>query len=366
MITFIPKPGTVIQMESFTEKGKWYTLNTVKATCVCRSFEQANTCKHLQSLGLHAWKPFVPSAYPIFSQALCAVEKSIRLRRISEATYWITYIERSFTESEHRFQLAKRLLQSTAEDNLSIPVMEKCVDNFTKLMDRKKTDVMHLIAEALRICKLPNWWDPAWSGPGYVRDALRAYRWALKSKKTVSVSTLKERMHDALEEENRWEALTLNFQLQQIWPLPDYAEWVFQLAGGRQHSIASRIAEVHLLRKYEIQYGAFLNQAIWHLAGGSKPTGYGEMQKPYDTIEPVTRGEALAFLEHATEAWETPHLIPMWACDGVTCAGNDVRFMYEWPQMLACCRAFQQYQRLDPDDAWLPSFQDYDDLNVQV
>ena len=70
--------------------------------------------------------------------------------------YWLLYLD-TFKESRYRFRTARRLLLGSAEDGHSIAVMEKVVDNF-RLISKPQTELHYLVAEAVRICKVPNWW----------------------------------------------------------------------------------------------------------------------------------------------------------------------------------------------------------------
>jgi len=70
-------------------------------------------------------------------------------------------------------------------------------------------------------------------------------------------------------------------------------------------------------------------------------------------------------LERAKEEWETPRPIPGWCCDGIHCAGNDVRFAGLWHLMYAACKAFDHYGRVDPEDTWMPCFNCYDGLIIR-
>ena len=84
-----------------------------------------------------------------------------------------------------------------------------------------------------------------------------------------------------------------------------------------------------------------------------------------DSIELVSESEVIALIDQAREKWKAPKPIPGWCCDGIHCAGSDVRFMGMWPQMFAVCQAFEHYGRIDPSDLWLSEFQCYDGLMIQ-
>ena len=135
------------------------------------------------------------------------------------------------------------------------------------------------------------------------------------------------------------------------------AEFVLQLAKKYHSSLAERLAEIHLQARSALSSdNNFLCQAVWIMAGGRSPV--------VDVLEPVAETEVVGLLEQAKRRWTAPEPIPGWCCDGVHSAGNDVRFMGTLPTMMAACKAYQHYERVDPEDEWLPKFQCYDGLVI--
>jgi hypothetical protein len=49
--------------------------------------------------------------------------------------------------------------------------MEKVAANFWRL-NKLQSTIVELVAEAARICKLPNWWHPDSGGPDYIYHSL--------------------------------------------------------------------------------------------------------------------------------------------------------------------------------------------------
>jgi hypothetical protein len=94
------------------------------------------------------------------------------------------------------------------------------------------------------------------------------------------------------------------------------------------------------------------------MAGGTSPLA--------DAIEPVFLGEVFELLDRARERWKNPKPIPGWCVDGVHSSGQDMRFMGMWHHMYAVCKAFEYYGRVDPKDDWLPEFQCFDGLEIEV
>lgn len=102
----------------------------------------------------------MPKSHPTFSQALSGLVKSLRIRRVSDAIYWLVYLDSFGNEKRERYRTARRLLIGSVEDGHSIAVMEKVVENFSHLT-KAETSLLDLAEAAIRICKIPNWWNPA-------------------------------------------------------------------------------------------------------------------------------------------------------------------------------------------------------------
>ena len=119
-----PHANEVIRLKSFAGEG-WHTISLARRTCDCSEFKRTCVnCKHLNALGVYPLKAFTARTHPTFSQALSALVKSLRIRRVDDAVYWLLYLH-TFKEPQHRFRTARRLLISSAEDGHSIAVMEQ-------------------------------------------------------------------------------------------------------------------------------------------------------------------------------------------------------------------------------------------------
>ena len=168
--------GSSFYLKSFSG-GAWYRISRDARTCECAQFRAmpGPPCKHLKAVGIQSEpRPFFPTARPTFSQALSGLVKSLRLRRTEDAIYWLVYLD-TFRAPNSRLRMARRLLIGSAEDGHSIEVMETVAGNFPQLT-RARTDILYLAAEALRICKLPNWWHPFSGGKDYIYRGLLAER----------------------------------------------------------------------------------------------------------------------------------------------------------------------------------------------
>jgi len=124
---------------------------------------------------------------------------------VEDAVYWLHYLY-TFPDAHQRFRVARRLLIATAEDGHAISVMKTCVENFPKLT-RPGTDLIHFIAEAVRICKLPNWWDKASGGHDYIYQSLVGQRKLMYLKWGSNLADLLMAYEKALEEGDKATAL---------------------------------------------------------------------------------------------------------------------------------------------------------------
>jgi hypothetical protein len=176
----------VIKLRSFT-RGAWYDINTTLKTCSCPAFahqkDYRGGCKHLKELGLYRLPPVDPPTHPSFSQALSGLVKCIRLRRPEDAIYWLTYLKR-FTEAKQIVRVQRRILICSAEDGLSVPVMERVAANFKTL----KNDFRQACAEVVRICKVPNWWADK-GGRQFIHGGMVASRQNLYCEWDKTIST---------------------------------------------------------------------------------------------------------------------------------------------------------------------------------
>lgn len=349
--------GRTIRLRSFTGD-EWYNISLDDKTCDCLVFTPARGCEHLSALGIHRLRPFTPSAHPTFSQALSGLVKSIRIRRVEDAVYWLVYLDR-FKDAQHRFRTARRLLIGSAEDGHSVAVMEEVARNFSKLC-RPKCELIDWIAEAVRICKLPNWWHFESGGPDYIYHSLIGQRAWLYKTWDCSLMTLQKEIQKAIDEQDRTNALGAVGAFADVQPpfgATKQAEFLLQQAERVSHDLAARLCKVHLSSRSALSGdNNFLCQAAWMMAGGESPAA--------KKIQLVTVEECRDLLSKAKDRWRNPQPIPRWCCDGVHCAGDDPRFMGMLPEMYAVCKAFKHYGRVDPTDSWLPEFQCYDGLLI--
>jgi hypothetical protein len=358
MLWEIPQ-GTTVRLKSFTGD-QWYSISLDNGTCTCTKFLTTNEmCKHLNALGIYSrQRSFIARSHPTFSQALSGMVKSIRLRRVEEAVYWLMYLD-TFKEPQYRFRTARRILIGSAEDGQSISVMEQVVESFRRI-SKTQADLEELAFEVLRICKVPNWWNPSTAGHDYIYSGMLAQRRLAYLSGNITAESLLRLIEQGIAEKAKATALAGVMGLTEIrMGASKQAELLSALAKRNGHDLAERLTQVHLRARSALSSdNNFLCQTAWMLAGGNSPVA--------DVLLPVTSTEVSDLIEKARARWKDPQPIPGWCCDGVHSAGNDVRFMGTWEHMNAVCRAFSHYGRVDPKDEWLPEFQSYDGLIIET
>ena len=334
------------ELRSFTDPDIFYSVDTEGSTCTCPAFASDKWCKHLEAFGRYRPRKVTLSARPSFAQALSGVVKCIRIRNIEEGVYWLQYcwgFRGKLPGSQ--FRIVRRLLIGSAEDGHSIAVMEKLAENFTSLL-AKDVEFSRVAAELVRICKLPNWWDPVSGGPDYIRCGMLARRRRLYDHRPVTLDLCVSEVQAAIESQDRIGALDWVIQAVDIGSGSGLvlADALLRLAVKRNHEPAQRLLKNVYLRHLKPLHddNNFLGQAAWLMAGGHSPV--------IDQIEPVTHGEIRMLIEHVHEM--PSHVVPRWCCDGVHCAGNDIRYLGTFARMFAVCQQFRHYQRVSPHDPW--------------
>lgn len=336
-----------IELRSFTDPAKWYEVDTANGSCSCPKFQGGEWCKHLEAVGQYQPKRVTLSARPSYSQALSGLVKCIRIRDVVEGAYWLNYLW-GFREklSGSQYRTVRRLLIGSAEDGHSIVVMEKVAENFGSLL-AKDVQFPRVLAEFLRICKVPNWWHPDSGGPDYIHSGMIASRQMLYDHEQHSLETCLTEVAQAIESQDKIGALRWTLQGCDAGKGAGsaMAHGLLGIALTRKHEPAIRLMRNVYLRHAKALHddANFIGMAAWLLAGGHSPVT--------DKIKTVTQGEVRQLLEQVETT--APHVIPEWCCDGVHCAGNDMRYCGMWDRMHAVCQQYRHYQRVDPADPWL-------------
>lgn len=336
-----------ILLRSFSLPDVTYEVNKQHGHCSCPAYANDGWCKHLVQLGCHKPRKITLSSRPSYSQALSGLVKGIRLRNLFEAAYWLNYCW-SFNNrlSGAQFRTVRRLLIGSAEDGHSIAVMERVSDAFVPLL-AKDVSLVDVLAQLIRICKVPNWWQPETGGHEYIYAGLLAQRRTLYDHAVWSTSQCLDGIERAIANADQTSALfwTMKTHESDAKAGQSLAERLLQIAICRKHDPVIRLMKnVYLQHFRSLSADSnFTCQAAWLLAGGESPL--------VDHIEPVLLIEGQRLLEEVLAA--PIHVIPGYLCDGIHCAGNDVRFAGMWDRMYAVCRQFNYYLRVSPDDDWI-------------
>lgn len=330
-------------------------MDRTAKTCTCTSFLSGeHHCRHLEELGVYRQKQFTPGTHPTFSQALSGLVKSIRMRRASDAVYWLVYLDQfkpteKLSRKGMRFRVARRILIGSAEDGHSISVMESVASNFQNLC-KLDTPMVDLAAKIVQICKLPNWWDPETGGHDYIYNSLVGHRRHVLYRPVADSDAAWLLLRKAVDQCDRSTALGALFLLGALRVgSTKQAEFLTPIARQMNHENAVRLLNIHLGARSALSGdNNFIAQAVWMMTGGVSPIA--------DQIEPVELAEAHDLLDKARERWKDPEPIPNCYCDGIHCAGNDRRYAGILSDMWAVCMAFQHYGNIEPENEWLPEF----------
>ncbi|SFM42995.1 hypothetical protein [Nitrosomonas communis] len=323
-----------------------YKVDRNLNTCTCHNFISEGWCNHLKAVGCYPKKAVKLSARPNFYQALSGLVKGIRLRNLDEGAYWLTYCW-SFRQKLNgtQYRIVRRLLIGSAEDGHSIAVMEKLSDSYAKLLS-KDVDFSNVMAELIRICKIPNWWHPDTGGHDYIYSGMLATRKILYNRSAYTVDDCLSGLEKAVANQNKVDALRWVLQNQEsASTILIIAHKLCELAIANDCQPARRLIQhIYLRQERSLKNdNNFLCQAAWLLTGGNSPV--------IDVSETITQTEVNNLIDkiNATE----PHIIPGWCCDGVHCAGNDIRYAGMWDRMYAVCNQYNHYGKVNPDDPWL-------------
>lgn len=331
------------------------TTNTTEGICTCPTFLSEGYCKHLELLGVYLVKNWSQKVRPSFSQALSGLVKALRLRRVEDAVYWLVYLD-TFKDQGSRFRVARRLLIGSSEDGHSITIMEK-VSSQLKHNCQESTHLCHLIADAVRICYVPNWWHPETGGRDYIYHGLRGDRGCYqvgedgKTLGELPKEHLQAKLVQAIDAGDASQALAYSNGLciTSAWGRTTFATWLLQLAEGRKCEPAVRLLNIHLTHKSALSNDAnFIMQAIWFMAGGTTPV--------MNQVHVVKSAVVVELHNKAIDLWKNPQPIPGWCCDGIHCGGTDRRFAGMWQDMHAVCLSYEYYQEMHPDLEWLQEF----------
>lgn len=342
--------GTTIQVESHSEPGVFYTVDTTAKTCSCPRFQKTKKpCKHMRGHVVTDTKP--KNITP--GRAMSGLIKSQRLRWEEEAVKYAVYLWRI---PDQRFRLIRRVMIMAGEDNISLYCMRR-----TSAWRQAYKDItlMNLCAQVVRLCRTPNWYADD-GGMAYIEAFRRSAACHGEKKfaglnqgekyKAMENAVLEGRYDDAV---NAWCAI--------------YASRVDpKMMVATIESLAIKLNRPDALETIHIYRdntkdlsadGNFTGQALIRL--------FHDVGSPaLQAMEPkISVVEVKPMIEKAIKFWDDPkkdHSFPSYFSDGVHTDGEDERFAGTIRAMWGMCRAHTLYGRLHPDDKWPQSFWSYE------
>lgn len=281
------------------------------------------------------------------AQALSALVKMVRVRRYEDALYWYVHVNALF--SGDRFRLNRRVLVMSCEDCIVPSVIEKAGEWWRKSLSKKNQDEVMYGAAALLylVCHTKNWWEVP-LGQKYIE------RWRLVDKECRDRTSFTfDEMKNAFQawkdaklgEKAVLEAHTLH-RKSESFNAVEYAGWLYsEVTNQYAERIAKIPAQAGKLLSFDDNFTgmALYTELFGAISSEEMPT------IPNDYI-----GEVMERV--MKEVFSNPRKPPAWTQDGIHCSGTDRRFAGMLAQMLSCCRAFNHYGRLDPNDEWLEEF----------
>lgn len=283
---------------------------------------------------------------PSPSKAISAFIKSLRLRRAHDAVFWAAFL---WQDSNGRARVQRRLLYGSAEDNLSVSVIE-CISDWYSSPRKRSFDAA--TEEILRLCATKNWWAQR-DGWWYI-FAWRRVEMDRPDYRNLSLDELYETLHSAIIDRDSARGLSAFnavYERREFRPKP-FAEQLTQWAslyGGEQ---SKRLAAVYAKHASAFWLdGNMSGQTYYALLHGD----FGENASPK-----IGSDQVQAAIANATDRLLSgPIEVPSYALDGVHAGGgSEKRFAGLLKYMAGCCKAYQHYGRLSPEDLWLPSFFD--------
>lgn len=243
--------------------------------------------------------------------------------------------------------MQRRILISAAEDNISVNVIEAVSNWYGNTASRK--DLIQASIEVARICATENW---------YAQPDGRLYMFAWE-KATIEpklgipkeYAALLEFLSDAISDCRELDALKAFNRLYEnkAFRPKDLANFLLKLSPQSNSNHAKRLVDLYAKNTGALWLdGNLSGQAVFALLNGD----FG-----YATNPTVNENEVLSLLHDAQYKISNGIQIPIFARDGIhTRKGGDPRFAGTVKHMAACCRAYEYFGRLSPDDKWLAQF----------
>lgn len=287
---------------------------------------------------------FPSESTPTASDAISALIKSVRLRDSPEAVFWLVYL---WQIPKERPRVKRRVLLTSAEDNISVGVME-CVADWYDSPNRRLLE--SAATEVVRICATQNWYAQP-DGRNYIY----AWRMAELHPQKFTGATLDDLfgiMRGAVKDQKLLTGLaafTALYRRRDFRAQP-FAELLVELAYTSPHHQAKKLAQVYNR----------MAPTLWTDGNVSGQCYYALMRGEFGNQDVPEADPELAaqLIEQARNRLKDGAItVPAYARDGIhTRGGADKRFAGVVKSMVGCCGAYEHYGRLSPEDVWLPEF----------
>lgn len=331
-----------MRIQSFTNPDMFYEVDADQRTCTCMAFTKKpkQPCKHLLSNS----ELFPQPATLNVSEAMSAFIKSIRLRRTDEAIVWLRYL---WYQQGLKARLQRRILVCAGEDNISVNVTEAVSQWFGSPLNKRSLELAAI--EVARICATDNWYAQP-DGRFYIFGWLAAeFEPKLGLPKTYP--ELLTFFTDAIAECRDVDAMKAFNRIlsDRAFRPRDFASLLLDVAKDSTSQQARRLIEIYTKNASALWLdGNISGQAVFALLNGD----FG-----YQTSPIIDETQVMKLLDEAEHKISDGLVIPDYARDGIhTRQSGDRRFAGTVKQMAGCCRAYEYYGRLSPDDAWLGQF----------
>jgi hypothetical protein len=288
---------------------------------------------------------FNAATTPTVSDALSALIKSVRLRHTQEAVLWLTYL---WSIPKERQRVKRRVLLMSGEDNISARVIVRVADWYTS---HSRKELEAAATEVVRICATPNWWEQ--------QDG-REYIYAWHSAELSEIKFPGATLEDLY-------AILTKAVIHQDLPAGLVAfNALYSHRNFRPHPLSVLLIELAYTSPNHVQARA-LAQLYSRLAGtywtDSNVSGqciYALIHGAFGNQEiPESNPElAVQLIAQANERMQQGSIsVQNFLLDGIhTRTGTDRRFAGVVKQMAGCCRAYEHFGRLSPNDVWLTEF----------
>lgn len=326
-----------IKVQSANDPDKHYVVDPIERTCTCPAFQlgKKKPCKHLA--------PYVTFSANYWT-GVSGLIKAFRMRRERDSFAFLFYMLTSGSKQKS-WSSGRRLLAMSGEDGFSVPVARYAVHLFKGHRQQSIDENLRVMAAML---KTENWWSQP------------------NGKRLLGEYLVYCKLDEPPPKVNAAKALADAFEAQDIRAVMGAVE--------RYESVDFKGC-AHLIQKYAeamgqddaAQHAEFCKEYAGLLKNDGNHIAWAAWRVlfplPNEPVYKASDGEIAEIRHQAAKdaLWLKMKGVPAYYCDGHhTRAGNDKRFAGIPRFMYGCCRAYEEYGRLDPRDQWPNEFTQVD------